>query len=281
MKRLVKISALAALAVSLAFSTVACSDGDDDDSTTPASDAPSTVDAPDTPPAESNDDSDSNGSKTPADNSGSGEQVTKATAKTYSFTGTGVTLENLSGWDMESKDVIGSPIAKDGSSTVLASGATVYYKSSKAGTVRFRSAHAAKAELTADMVSAITALNFNGGLASGDFSADIDLATVDRYVKVSVDGAGTVAATVTFKGGKDTDGITADGKFKAALVDSNGKVLGTAEGELVGDTEATVSATVSAASDVYLVFSRNGAKKSSGSGTGGMDVTSIEVKPAE
>lgn len=59
MKRLVKISALAALAVSLAFSTVACSDGDDDDSTTPTADAPSTVDTPGTDASQSNDDSNS------------------------------------------------------------------------------------------------------------------------------------------------------------------------------------------------------------------------------
>ena len=39
-------------------------------------------------------------------------------------------------------------------------------------------------------------------------------------------------------------------------------------------------ATASASGSVYLVFSRNGAKKGS-SGTGGMDVYSIKVTPAE
>ena len=64
MKRLVKISALAALAVSLAFSTVACSDGDDDDSTTPAADA-GTVNTPDTDASQSNDSSDNTTTDTP------------------------------------------------------------------------------------------------------------------------------------------------------------------------------------------------------------------------
>ena len=40
-------------------------------------------------------------------------------------------------------------------------------------------------------------------------------------------------------------------------------------------------ATASASGSVYLVFSRNGAKKSSGSGTGGLDVKKITVTPAE
>ena len=272
MKRLVKISALAALAVSLAFSTVACSDGDDDDSTTPAAGAPSTVDTPNTDPSQSND-SDDNSSKTPADNSGSVEQVTKATAKTYSFTGTGVTLENLSGWDMASKDVIGSPVAASGSSTVLASGATVYYKSSKAGTVRFRSTHAASAKLTADVVSAITALNFNGGQTSDDFSSGVKLSDLDRYVSIPVDGAGTVTASIKFV---KSDKATADKKGQAALVDADGKLIGTlAECDMTAGGEATLTGTVSSATTVTLAFSRNGA------GAGGMDVTSIEVKPAE
>lgn len=199
--------------------------------------------------------------------------VTKATAKTYSFTGTGVTLENLSGWDMASKDVIGSPIAKDGSSTVLASGATVYYKSSKAGTVRFRSEHAANAELTADMVSAITALNFNGGQTSDDFSSGVTLANLDRYVSIPVDGAGTVTASIKFV---KSDKATAGKNGQAALVDSNGKLIGTlAECDMTVGGEATLTGTVSAATTVTLAFSRNGA------GAGGIDVTSIAVTPAE
>ena len=246
-KTLAVLSSLALLFAAGMF--VSCSDSDDDDSS-------------------------STTTTTPSDNPSNVDNVTvKATAKTYSFTGTGVTLENLSGWDMASKDVIGSPIAKDGSSTVLASGATVYYKSSKAGTVRFRSTHTANAELTADMVSAITALNFNGGQTSDDFSSGVTLANLDRYVSIPVDGAGTVTASIKFV---KSSGATADKKGQAALVDSNGKLIGTlAECDMTAGGEATLTGTVSAATTVTLAFSRNGA------GAGGMDVTSIEVKPAE
>ena len=64
MKRLVKISALAALAVSLAFSTVACSDGDDDDSTSTTTPAEITPDSGNTANANQDSTDDSNSTTT-------------------------------------------------------------------------------------------------------------------------------------------------------------------------------------------------------------------------
>ena len=65
-----------------------------------------------------------------------------------------------------------------------------------------------------------------------------------------------------------------------AFVDAEGKLLGTVvTDEVTASSEKTVSGTVSAAGTVYLVFSRNGAKKGT-SGTGGIDVSTITVTPA-
>ncbi len=289
MKRLVKISALAALAVSLAFSTVACSDGDDDDSTTPAADAPTTVDTPDTDASQSKDEGDSATTTTPTETTTTptetpaAEQTVKATAKTYNFAGgeNGIVLADVEGWDMASKDVIGSPIASTATTKTLSNGAILHWKGSKVGTLRFRSTHDANAELTETIVNAATALNYNGGLADGDLSSGVDLSTVDRYVEIPVDGAGTVTATIDFKGAKESDNPTG-GPFKAAFVDKDGKLLGTVASDEVTASSKDVSVTgsVSAAGSVYLVFSRNGAKKGS-NGTGGLDVKTIAVKPAE
>ena len=222
------------------------------------------------------------GNKLPYKISAAAPTPAKATAKTYSFAGgtNGITLADLDGWDMASKDVIGSPVAATLTSKTLANGAILHWKGSKVGTLRFRSTHDASAALTEAIANAVTTLNYNGGLASGDLSAGCTLADVDRYIEVVVDGAGTVKATATFKGGKDTDNITG-GPFKAAFVDKDGKLVGSvAEGAVVGNTDVQITGTVSEACSVYLVFSRNGAVKGS-SGTGGIDVTSIAVTPAE
>lgn len=224
-------------------------------------------------------------------NGGSGNQegenqgtVTKATAKTYSFAGgtNGVVLADLTGWGMGTKDVILSPAASTLTEKTLSNGAGLHWKGSNAGTFRFRSTHDAGVPLTEEIVNAATALNYNGGLAEGDLSNGVDLSTVDRYVEIPVDGAGTVTATVDFKGAKESDNPTG-GPFKAAFVDKDGKLLGTVASDEVtaSSQDVAVTGSVSAAGSVYLVFSRNGAKKSSGSGTGGLDVKTITVTPAE
>ncbi len=209
-----------------------------------------------------------------------GGDSTVATAATYSFKGgtNGIVLADLNGWDMATKDVIGSPIASEMTSKTLSNGATLHWKGSKVGTLRFRSTHDAGAELTADIVAAATALNYNGGY-NGDMTDGVSLDSVDRYVEIPVDGAGTVSASVTFKGAKESDSPTG-GPFQAAFVDSEGALLGNlVTDEVTASSSKTVSATVSEAKSVYLVFSRNGATKG-GNGTGGMDVTSIVVAPA-
>lgn len=263
-----------AFSLLLSFGLVSCSDSSDDDSS--SSQNQETL----------NSDPENNDSGT--DNNGSGTaspatEQTKATAKTYNFAGgeNGIVLADVEGWDMASKDVIGSPIASTATTKTLSNGAILHWKGSKVGTLRFRSTHAAGASLTEEIANAATALNYNGGLADGDLSSGVDLSTVDRYVEISVDGAGTVSATVDFKGANESDNPTG-GPFKAAFVDKDGKLLGTVASDEVTASSKDVSVTgsVSAAGSVYLVFSRNGAKKGS-SGTGGLDVKKIAVTPAE
>ncbi|BDC94945.1 hypothetical protein TRSA_00440 [Treponema saccharophilum] len=263
-----------AFSLLLSFGLVSCSDSSDDDGSSSQNQGTQYSDA------------DNNGSGT--DNNGSGTaspatEQTKATAKTYNFAGgeNGIVLADVEGWDMASKDVIGSPIASTATTKTLSNGAILHWKGSKVGTLRFRSTHAAGASLTEEIANAATALNYNGGLADGDLSSGVDLSTVDRYVEISVDGAGTVSATVDFKGANESDNPTG-GPFKAAFVDKDGKLLGTVASDEVTASSKDVSVTgsVSAAGSVYLVFSRNGAKKGS-SGTGGLDVKKIAVTPAE
>ncbi|WP_191013542.1 hypothetical protein [Treponema zioleckii] len=250
MKKFSKLAIMGgALALLLSFGFVSCSDSGSDDS-------------PDT-------------SKSAVE--------TKATAKTYSFAGgtNGVVLADLDGWDMATKDVISSPVASTATEKTLSNGAVLHWKGAKVGTFRFRSTHDANASLTEEIANAATALNYNGGLTDGDLLSGVDLSTVDRYVEISVDGAGTVTATVDFKGAKESDNPTG-GPFKAAFVDKDGTVLGTVASDEVtaSSKDVTITGSVSAAGSVYLVFSRNGAKKGS-SGTGGLDVKTIAVTPAE
>lgn len=263
-KTLAVLSSLALLFAAGMF--VSCSDSDDDDSssttTTTPSDNPSNVD----------------------------NETAKATAKTYSFAGgtNGVVLADLDGWDMATKDVIGSPIASTATTKTLSNGAILHWKGSKVGTLRFRSTHTAGAELTEELVAAATALNYNGG-AGVDLTEGVTISedstfedAFDRFVEIAVDGAGTVTAKVDFKGAKESDGPTG-GPLQAVFMDKDGKLLGSVASDNItaSSTDVSVTGTVSAAGSVYLVFSRNGAQKSSGSGTGGLDVKSIEVKPAE
>ena len=212
---------------------------------------------------------------------GSQETVTKATAKTYNFAGgtNGVVLADLAEWGMGTKDVILSPAASTLTEKTLSNGAVLHWKGSKAGTFRFRSTHDADAPLTETIVNAATALNYNGGLADGDLSSGVDLSTVDRYIEIPVDGAGTVTATVDFKGSNEAT----KGPFKVAFVDKDGKLLGIVASDEVTKSSENVKVTgsVTEAGSVYLVFSRNGAQKSNGSGTGGLDVKTITVTPAE
>lgn len=259
-----KISRLALLAAATAFLLAAfpaCSDDDGDGNETELRDKDTT---------------DDDGEKDDGDD----DSGTPATAKTYNFTGgeSGIVAADISDWDLSAKDVINAPIAKDSLTTkALANGASISWKGSKVGTLRFRASHEANAGTISDLAPTITTLNYNGG-ADSDISNGIAIADLDRYVSIPVDGAGTVSAEVTFKGAKDTDDPTG-GPFQVAFVDANGKVLGTVvTDEVTASSTKTVSGTVTAAGTVYLAFSRNGAKKGS-SGTGGIDVSTITVAP--
>ncbi|MDE6349541.1 MAG: hypothetical protein K2K67_00875 [Treponemataceae bacterium] len=225
-----------------------------------------------------NEDGDGNepGQVTPAPETG-----TPATAKTYNFTGgeNGIVAADISDWDLSVKDVINAPIVKELTTKALTNGASLSWKGSKVATLRFRATHEANTGAISDLAPTITALNYNGG-ADSDISNGIAIDSLDRYVSIPVDGAGTVTAAVTFKGAKTSDNPIG-GPFQVAFVDADGKVLGTVvTDELTASSTKTVSGTVTAASTVYLVFSRNGAKKSDGNGTDGIDVSTITVTPA-
>ncbi|MDE7227914.1 MAG: hypothetical protein K2N31_06310 [Treponemataceae bacterium] len=257
-----KISRLAALfaATALLFGAIGCSDSDDGDSGNGNEDGDKDKPKPEAPAPETG---------------------TPATAKTYSFTGgeNGIVAADISDWDLSAKDVINSPIAKELTTKALTNEASLSWKGSKVATLRFRATHEKNERAISDLAPTITALKYNGG-ADSDISNGIAIDSLDRYVSIPVDGAGTVTAEVTFKGAKDSDNPTG-GPFQVAFVDADGKVLGTVvTDEVTASSEKTVSGTVSAAGTVYLVFSRNGAKKSDGNGTGGIDVSTITVTPA-
>ena len=206
------------------------------------------------------------------------EVTTPATAATYSFAGgtNGIVAADLAGWDLATKDAISSPASSTLKTLELANGATIAWKSSSVGTLRFRATHDANSGDIATLAPAITALNCNGG-EHGDLSSGISISDLDRYVSIPVDGAGTVTAAIEFK-----DSSTKTGTLQAALVDSDGELLGdlvtadVATGKITGtdNKKGSVTGTTSSETTVYLVFSRNGA------GGGGIDVTEIKVAPA-
>lgn len=204
-----------------------------------------------------------------------------ATAKTFIFTGgeNGIVADDISDWDLSAKDVINAPISKEALTTkTLANGASISWKGSKVGTLRFRAKHEKDTGSISDLAPTITALNYNGG-ADSDIEGGIEIDSLDRYVSIPVDGAGTVSADITFKGAADTDSPTG-GPFQVAFVGADGKPIGTVvTDEVTASSTKAVSGTVKAAGTVYLVFSRNGAKKGT-SGTGGIDVSEITVAPA-
>ena len=211
--------------------------------------------------------------KSSASNNG-GSVSQKATAATYNFVGLAASdfLDSngtaVSAWGNSVSWAKGTVNLPAGTTTVK--GASVYCKeqtdASKQTLIRAR----------VDDSSVTTALNYNGGIAA-DISASATISSLDRYVSIPVDGAGTVTASVKF--------ISSSGKsgtLQAGLYDSNGKLLGTVvtadvgSGNITGTESATgtLTGTTTAATTVYLVFSRNGASG------GGIDVTKIEVASA-
>ena len=197
---------------------------------------------------------------------------TPATAATYSFAGgtNGIVAADLAGWDLATKDVISSPSNSALETLELDNGATIAWKGSSAGTLRFRATHDAGSEDIAALASAITALNYNGGQKEDNFTTGVTVSTLDRYVSIPVDGAGKITASVKFV---KSDGKT--GNLQAVLVDSDGELLGdVVEKDVSAGGDATIEGTTTGATTVILAFSRNSA------GGGGLDVTEIKVTPA-
>ena len=197
----------------------------------------------------------------------------KATAATYSFAGgaNGIVAADVDGWVLATKDVISSPAASTLETRKLNNGATIAWKGSSAGTLRFRAEHAADVGDIPTLAPTITALNYNGGQKEDDFAKGVTVSALDRYVSIPVDGAGKITASVKFR---RSDGKT--GNLQAVLVDGDGKPLGDiVEKDVAVDSEATIEGTTTGATTVILAFSRNSA------GGGGIDVTKIMVTPAE
>ncbi|MBD5447375.1 MAG: hypothetical protein HDR32_06465 [Treponema sp.] len=257
MKKISKLALLAAATAFLLATFPACDNDDGDDDTK----------------TEQEDD------KTGGDDeSGSGAQTT-----TYNFVGLSASDfkdENgnaVSAWGM-SKDGAGSKWEKSeavnlpGGFTTVAS-ATVYCEKqtgdneNKQVLIRART----------DANSKTTALNYNGG-ATTDISDGIAIDQLDRYIKIHVDSAGTVSASI-----KITASSKKEGTLQIAFVNGEGKCIEdpvTADvktGKITGtnNQSGTVTGTVTAATDVYLVFSRCNENTTGG----GMDVTQITVTP--
>ena len=177
-----------------------------------------------------------------------------ATPTTYNFVG----LTSITGLTLAAS---GTTNFTAGSTTTVA-GATLYSGGSNNGYLRART----------DENKATTAINYNGGCASYDLTQGIAIKSLDRYIKISVDGAGTL--TASYKVVKSTSASGDLGQI--AFIDGDGKLIGSANTGLKlssgdGSTE-TLTVTTTGACDAYLAFSRNGA------GAGGIDVYSIEVK---
>lgn len=192
---------------------------------------------------------------------------TPASAKTYDFaTWSEADLATFGdGQYTDSKGTAKNTLKSPEGSTELSTGATIYNKNANAIMIRTVS--------TTDTTP--TGLNYNGGIAT-NIANGVTIADLDRYIKIPVDGAGTVTASI-----KAVNSSKNSGTLQIALVDKDGKLIGdlvtanVADGKITGSdaTTGTVTGTVTAATDVYLAFSRNGANG------GGLDVYSITVAP--
>ena len=246
MKKLSKIAALLA-AGALLFGAIGCSSGSSDDGGGSSPTGPT----------------DPTTSTTPG---------TPATAATYSFTGgtNGIVAADLDGWDLATANVISSPSNSALGTLELDNGATIAWKGSSVGTLRFRATHDANSGDIDTLAPTITALNYNGGQREDNFTNGVTVSTLDRYVSIPVDGAGKITASVKF-----VSSNSATANLQAVLVDGDGELLGDVvekDGKTGG--EATIEGTTTGATTVILAFSRNSA------GGGGLDVTEIKVTPA-
>ena len=192
------------------------------------------------------------------------EPETPAEPVTYSFE-SGISAEDVNSVGLvydTAKKVYNTPVAAELTEKVLTSGATIGWKSSKAGTLRFRAA--------SEDPAGVTALNYNGGSAD-DISASCG--TPDRYVKVPVKAGQTI--TVTYKVVASSS-LTEEALGQIGLFDDSNAAVGTVTADLKlksdDGSKKTLTATAAADGNVKVVFSRKGATG------GGVDIYSIVVE---
>ena len=196
--------------------------------------------------------------------------------------------------------------ASSGKDATLSNGSKLHWKGSKPGSFRLRS--------TSEDLSTVSSVNYNGGFqAVGSIGAVgstlTNASTTDRYISVPVVAGTTytysIPAKVTVVASKDLAAADKDTSWKGrmGIVDGSDKVLAFNEFEMNGryyddskdssnaadaitgaasaaDKSPTLTGTFTATdNEVRIVFSREGAKKSSGS-SGGFDVISITLTPA-
>ncbi|MDE7391673.1 MAG: hypothetical protein K2M90_04310, partial [Treponemataceae bacterium] len=222
MKKISKLALLAAATAFLLAAFPACSDEDDGNEPTP------TVKPGD------GDGGEGGGSSTPA------------TAKEYNFVGLAI-----------SDFPEGTITAKDDGNALSAfvSGADNYIKTKTEVSVKDATLYGGKNNLRIRATNDVsTALNYNGG-ESADISSGATISDLSRYVKIHIDGAGTVTASI-----KAVNSSNNSGTLQIALVDKAGNLIGdlvpanVAAGKIAGSdaTTGTVTGTVTAATDVYL-----------------------------
>ena len=198
-----------------------------------------------------------------AKQSGCPKYVAKATAATYDFSALTTTDFTALGTSDSNFYSDSSGNAKNtlkisAGTYTLANKVSVYNKSDNAIMVRTAS--------TTDATP--TGLNYNGGEKT-DLTEGVTIADVSRYVSFPIDGAGKI--TVDYKSITSASGSET---CQVGLFDSDGTVIKVASVDTTKSntsTAATMEATVSAATTVYVVFSRNGASG------GGLDLNKITV----
>ena len=272
MKKISKLTALLAASALLFGGLFLSCSSDDDENNEATTETPAPVqDNPNVEPdPEEGDGTDTETNTDTDDKGGSVEQGTKATAKTYDFSvwsdadKTAFALEAYKDSKGTAKNTYSSPAGI----TNLSTGVSIYNKSASAIMIRTNST---------DDMNTLVGLNYNGGITDS-IANGIAVESLDRYICIPVDGAGTVTASV-----KIVNSSSKTGTLQVAFVDADGKLLGdlvtanVADGK-IGTTDSNlgnITGSVTKAGNVYLAFSRNGA------GGGGMDVYSIEVAPAE
>lgn len=182
----------------------------------------------------------------------------------YSFE-SGITADDVTNVGLaynSAKQTYDTPAVTELTEKLLANGATIGWKGSSTGTLRFRAAN--------EDPAVVTAVNYNGGSKTDNLTTGVG--TPDRYVKVPVKANQTI--TVTYKVVTSSSATGDVGQI--GLFDDSGAVVGTVTEGLklkTGDgSKETLTATAAADGNVKVVFSRNNA------GGGGVDIYSIKVE---